>query len=117
VKKILQSKLVRRAGKVIASLFLVYVLTYSVLSAFGSYQPSEVDVWGVTRYWWAPLGFYDAKHAWPHSSYAVRHPSEKTGGWSNFMCWTFAPLFLFDIEFIHKGPPPNTALEPTPTAP
>jgi len=81
MKNILQARLVRTIGKVVGSLLLIYILVYSVLSVFGSYQPEAVDVRGVMAYWWAPVGFYDAKHAWPGSSYAVKHPSEKTGGW------------------------------------
>ena len=107
MKKILQSRQVRKVGKVIGSLLLIYMLVYSALSAFGSYQPGAVDLRGVMWYEWAPAGFYDAKHAWPMSAYAVKHPSEKTGGWSPLMLWTFIPLWCLDNQFVHKGPPPE----------
>ena len=116
-KAIFQLRLGPRTSKVVGGVLLIYVLIYSVLSAFGSYQPKDVDVRGVMSYWWAPVGFNDAKHAWAGSSYAIRHLSEKTGGWRPIMFWTFLPLFYLDNQFIHSGPPPNTALQPTPTAP
>jgi hypothetical protein len=104
MKKLLKSKVVRRCGKVAGVLLLAYILAYSALSVFGRYQPMTVDVNGVMGYAWAPVGFYDPGHAWPHSTYAVRHPTEKTGGWHDFMMWAFLPLWTFDNELVHRGP-------------
>jgi hypothetical protein len=113
VKKILQSRLLRRVGKFTGSLLVIYMLVYSVLSVFGSYQPAAYDLRGVMWYEWAPAGFYDAKHAWPMSAYAVKHPDEKTGGWSQFMFLTFMPLYYLDNHFIHKGPSSHDATQPS----
>jgi len=103
MNKYLNSK-VRRGAKVAGALLLVYILAYSALSVFGRYQPLVVDVNGVMEYAWAPVGFYDPDHPWPHSSYAVRHPNEKTGGWRDSMMWAFLPLWMFDIKLVHRGP-------------
>jgi hypothetical protein len=109
VKKILQSKGVRRCGKIFGGLLLVYFLLYSMFSIFGRYQPIAVDVNRVMEYAWAPVGFYDPNHAWEGSSYAVHHPTEKTGGWHDSMLITFFPLWVLDNKFIHKGPPETEA--------
>jgi hypothetical protein len=108
-KAIFQIRLSPKAGKVVGGVLLTYVLVYSVLSAFGGYQPVAFDLrgGGVMAYGWAPVGFYDAKYAWAGSSYAQEHPSEKSGGWRPFMFWAFFPLFYLDNQFIHQGPPPN----------
>jgi hypothetical protein len=109
MKKILQSNPMRKLVKAVSGLALVYVLVYLILSTFGCYRPDAWDLNGPMHYSWAPAGFYDAKHAWPGSVYAVRHPNEKTGGWSAFMSWAFLPLFYLDNQFIHKEPS-NTTL-------
>ena len=109
----------KRFFVILGFVFLAYGLIYSVLSLCGKYQPISVGAAGVKDYAWAPLGFYDADHAWPRSAYAVRHPTEKTGGWSTAMMLMFYPLWYSDARYIHSENrmPPNTALEPTPTAP
>jgi len=101
--------ILRRAyqWRAICGLALAYFLTYSVLSVFGCYQPFTVDINRVMDYSWAPLGFYDPNHAWEGSSYAVHHPTEKTGGWRDSMMWAFVPLWLLDCQFIHNGKPPD----------
>jgi len=91
-------------GKILGGLILVYALIYSGLSIFGRYQPMSVGTFGVKEFAWAPFGFYDTDHAWEGSSYAVHHPTEKTGGWQRIMMWTFVPLWSLDCEFIHKEP-------------
>jgi hypothetical protein len=86
------------ASKIVGGIFAAYVL----LSLNGGYQPSCVGASGVKWYEWAPFGFYDPDHAWEGSSYAVHHPTEKTGGWNRTMMWTFLPLYYVDDQFIHK---------------
>jgi len=105
MKKILQSKVVRRYSKIFGGLMLVYILLYSGLSIFGRYQPFTVGTFGVERYEWAPFGFYDPDDPWEGSSYAVHHPAEKPGGWRTYMMLAFFPLWGLDNNFIHKGPP------------
>ena len=104
MKKILKSNGVRRCLKIFGGLVLVYVLVYSGFSVFGRYQPIMVGTFGVEGFAWAPIGFYDPVHAWEGSSYAVHHPTEKTGGWHDSMLITFFPLWVLDNKFIHKGP-------------
>ncbi|MGH7992202.1 MAG: hypothetical protein ACREDQ_01690 [Limisphaerales bacterium] len=104
MKKILQPKSVRRWGKIFGGLALIYVLLYSSLSIFGRYQPISVGTFGVEEFAWAPFGFYDPDHAWDGSSYAIHHPTEKTGGWHKIIMWTFVPMWVLDCQFIHKGP-------------
>jgi hypothetical protein len=101
MKKLFHSQLVRGCGITVSALVLVYVLLYSGLSIAGRYQPISVGIDQVKGYAWAPFGFYDPDHAWRGSGYAVRHPSEKTGGWSRFMVRTFYPLWLIDARYIH----------------
>ena len=93
----------KRTLNILGFIILGYVLFYSVLSWRGRYQPIAVGADHVKAYAWAPFGFYDSEHAWPHSSYAVHHPTEKTGGWRQGMLWAFAPLWLLDRQFIHSG--------------
>jgi hypothetical protein len=109
MKKILKSNGVRRCLKIFCGLVIVYVLAYSGFSVFGRYQPIAVGTFGVEEFAWAPFGFYDLDHAWEGSSYAVHHPSEKTGGWHDSMLITFFPLWVLDNKFIHKGPPETEA--------
>ncbi len=104
MKKILQLKGVRRCGKILGGLVLIYVLVYSALSIFGCYQPLSVGTFEVKEFAWAPFGFYDPDHAWKGSSYAVHHPTEKTGGWHGTLTWAFLPLWTLDCGFIHTGP-------------
>jgi hypothetical protein len=89
---------------VIVALLVLYVLSYAVLSLCGRYQPMSIGAAGVKQYAWAPFGFYDADHAWARSAYAVHYPTEKTGGWRNYMMWSFAPLWWLDFHYIHSGP-------------
>jgi hypothetical protein len=90
--------------RVIIALLMLYVLSYAILSLCGRYQPMIVGAAGVKQYAWAPFGFYDAKHHWPRSSYAVQHPAEKTGGWRVYMMMSFGPLWWLDFHYIHSGP-------------
>jgi|SRR6185369_4707194 len=82
-----------------------YVLLYLTLSLCGSYQPLYS---GGLRYMeayptWAPFGFYD--------------PNQKVGTWRGTPIRVFYPLWIFDIQHIHKTKQPNHALQPTATAP
>jgi len=87
---------------ILGFVILAYVLVYSILSLCGKYQPISVGAAGVKDYAWAPSGFYDPNHAWPGSAYAVRHPTEKTGGWSRAMMLVFFPLWYLDARYIHS---------------
>jgi hypothetical protein len=91
----------RKFGRVVCGLAIAYVLVYSVLSAFGHYEPALVDLRGVRLYEWAPLGFYDSDHPWPNSLTAIHSPTQKTGGWSTSMEVTFLPLWILDARLIH----------------
>ena len=113
MKKLLQPKGLRRIVKIVGGLVLVYVLLYTGLSICGRYQPIAVGISHVEKYAWAPYGFYDQDHAWEGSSYAVHHPTEKTGGWYRPIMWTFVPLWILDNQFIHTGPTdPSLELPP-----
>lgn len=79
----------------ICGLAIVYVLAYSVLSAFGRYEPDVVGLNGVKVYAWAPLGFYDRDRPWPRSL------DQKTSGWNSYMTITFLPLWQIDFRLIH----------------
>jgi len=92
--------------RVIVALFMLYTLSYGVLSLCGRYQPLIIGAYGVKEYAWAPAGFYDAEHHWPHSVYAAHHPEEKIGGWRMYMMWSFGPLWWLDYHYIHSGPSP-----------
>lgn len=106
-------KRVHRFGKVVCGVVILYVLIYSVLSAFGRYEPSVVSLNGVI-YAWAPLRFYDSDHPLPRSAAARRSPTQKTGGWNTFMMVTFLPLWQIDFRLIHtRSMSFNTAPEPT----
>jgi hypothetical protein len=97
------------ASKIVGVIFAIYILIYMVLSLNGSYQPDSYDLRGPMSYARAPCGFYDPNHAWKGSSYAVHHPTEKTGGWSTSMEISFLPLYCLDCEFIHKWNPDKTS--------
>ena len=88
----------RKFAKFFSALLAVYILIYAALSIFGSYQPTMVGTFGVEQYQWAPLGFYNSNHP-AHS---------KNMGWSSFMCYTFLPLWIVDVYFIHKNPHETT---------
>ena len=92
-----------KALRIIVVILLLYVLSYSILSVCGRYQPDSYDLRGPMHHSWAPFGFYDPDHPWPGSLDAVRHPSEQTGGWSQPMTWGFLLLWQFDNHFVHKG--------------
>jgi hypothetical protein len=68
----------------------IYVLTYSILSLGGRYEPSIVGTFGVEQYWWAPVGFYNNKH-----------PAGNLG-WNNAMCYAFLPLWWLDNSYVHN---------------
>lgn len=93
----------KRARNIFGFVALGYVSCYLVLSLCGRYESTAMGADHVEAWAWAPLGFYDAEHPWRRSSYAVHHPTEKTGGWRMYMFWTFAPLWLLDHQFIHSG--------------
>jgi hypothetical protein len=109
-----KAAVVRNLRRMFCALFVVYVLTYLVLTFNGGYQPISVGASHVKEYAWAPLGFYDPDHAWKNSSYAHHHPTEKTGGWNQMML-VFYPLWFIDVRYIHTESwmPPITA-QPTP---
>ena len=109
----------KRIFSILGFVILAYVLVYSVLSLCGKYQPISVGAAGVKDYAWAPSGFYDPDHAWSGSAYAVRHPTEKTGGWSRAMMLVFFPLWYLDARYIHSESrmPPNNSLQATAAAP
>ncbi len=46
----------RKFGRFVCGLVIAYVLVYSVLSAFGHYEPALVDLRGVRLSEWAPMG-------------------------------------------------------------
>jgi len=94
-------KIARNALLVITAIFLIYFFSYVVLSVSGQYQPIAVGIDHVELYAWAPFGFYDPDHAWRGSVYAIRHPTEKTGGWKYFPGRMYEPLWKFDCRFIH----------------
>src|ERR1017187_5633412 len=95
-----QSNILRRCWITIGVFGLVYVFVYLGLSMAGRYQPISVGIDHVEVYAWAPFGFYDPDHAWRGSVYAVRHPTEKTGGWGRLM-FIFQPLWLIDARYVH----------------
>ena len=104
MKTFFKSKNFRRCEIAIGIFVLVYVSVYSGLSMAGRYQPNAVGFDHVEAYAWAPFGFYDPGHAWRGSGYATRHPTEKTGGWHDYMLLAFGPLWELDCRFIHKEP-------------
>jgi hypothetical protein len=87
--------------RIIGGLAVVYFLIYLGLTLNGRYQPIAVGAANVKEWAWSPWGFYDADHAWPNSSYAHKHPNEKTGGWKNSMMLVFFPLWEIDTRFVH----------------
>ena len=72
--------------------FLIYVLSYSILSLNGCYEPGAVGIINVKMYKWAPFGFYN------RGATQDRHL-----GWNSFMCYTFLPLWAIDITFVHPN--------------
>ena len=108
MKTFFQSRLVRRGWIIVGGLVFIYVLVYSGLSMAGCYQPIAVGIGHVETYAWAPLGFYDPDHAWRGSVYAVRHPTETTGGWGRLM-FIFHPLWLIDARYVHPYRQSNAA--------
>jgi hypothetical protein len=94
-----------------------YLLIYLSLSLCGQYRPMpygdprHIDLYPT----WAPLGFYDPYHSPPGSLAEER--GLIIGTWRAVPVRIFYPLWIFDIQHIHKTKQPNTALEPTPTAP
>jgi hypothetical protein len=68
----------------------IYILTYSILSLGGDYEPSMVGTFGVEQYLWAPIGFYNHKH------------QAGNLGWNNAMCYTFLPLWWLDNSYVHS---------------
>lgn len=102
----------RKFVKIVSGLIAVYFLIYLVLTLNGSYQPAAYDLRGVMWNEWAPLGFYDSKHPWPNS-FAANHSKDKTtGGWNDFMLYSFLPLWILDTNFIHSHAPPGNNFEP-----
>jgi hypothetical protein len=91
-----------RISRLGALLLMAYILAYATLSLSGRYQPGAVGLNGVKWYTWAPYGFYVANHPWKNSKYALLHPEERAGGWSDSMIMGFVPLWIVDIHFVHR---------------
>jgi hypothetical protein len=81
----------RKLALLLSGLLAAYFVTYSILSLGGHYEPSAVGTFGVERYWWAPIGFYNAKHQ-----------ASNNLGWNKVMCYTFLPLWCFDNSYLHN---------------
>jgi hypothetical protein len=81
----------------IASLLLVYVLVYVLLSAFGEYRPmteAGLSHWEIYPMW-APLGAFDSHP--PAGS-----PDAKRGGaWRPWFVNTYFWLWGVDNRFVH----------------
>jgi hypothetical protein len=69
-------KSARKFALVFCGFAIAYVLTYSVLSLNGRYEPIAFDLQGVMWSSWAPAGFYDPNHPWP-GSVAARKSKDK----------------------------------------
>ena len=79
-----------------------YCFSYSLMSVFGTYQPSVVDLTGIKGYQWSPWGFYDPNHPSKYSIAARRSGTTKFGGWNAMMMRVYYPLYQLDTTYFHR---------------
>ena len=95
-----QTKRLYIITKRIIFLFLIYVGSYCIMSALGTYMPSQS---GLVRYN-SGLSMTDIHIWYPKLSYGQLYidVNGKRTFRGNILGYVYAPLILFDQAFVHK---------------